>query len=107
MFPMSVAAYTSGLRRLLAQAGVPSAELASWTSHCARRGSAADVLAAEGPLPKALVGSRVGGARRGGLANMLAHGEWASKASASHYASLDEMNQHAMAHFLINGSDSE
>ena len=107
LFPISVATYTAGLRGLLAHAGVPGAELPSWTSHCARRGSAADVLAAEGPLASAVVGAAAQGHRRGGLACMISHGEWAGRASAAHYVSVDEMDRHAMAQILINGSDSE
>lgn len=108
LFPISVATYTAGLQRLLAAAGVPATELPEWTSHCARRGSAADVLASEGPLTAALGAKGAKGwPKHQGLARMLEHGEWASKAAASHYASTDEMDRHALAQALINGSDSE
>ena len=108
VFPLSVQQYTDGLRRLLAESGIPGAELRSWSSHCARRGSGADVLAGEGPLPVALGGER-GRYSRGacGLSGMLAHGEWASKHTAMHYASLDEMDRHAIATAIVLASDSD
>ena len=108
VFPFTVRDYTEGLRRLLAESGVPAGELHLWSSHCARRGSGADVLAAEGPLPVALGGER-GRHSRGacGLSGMMAHGEWASKNSATHYASLDEIDRHAIATAIVLASDSD
>ena len=108
VFPLSIQTYTEGMRRMLAKAGNPGEELRLWSSHCARRGSGADVLAGEGPLPVALGGEPCclgRGAR--GLSGMLLHGEWASKHSASHYASLDEMDRHAIATAIVLASDSD
>ena len=105
IFPMSAEQYTRDLRKLLGLAGVPEDELNLWTTHCARRGSAADVLAAEGPIPVALGGLNARGTS--GLTGMLAHGQWCSKSSASHYASKDEMDSHALAHGIINDSESD
>ena len=107
-FPFSVHHYTQGLRQLLAAAGVAGGELHLWTSHCARRGSGADVLAAEGPLPIALGGGHRRRCRgSSGLVGMLAHGEWSTKFSASHYATLDEMDRHALAQAIALASDSD
>ena len=108
MFDMSVQQYTADLREFLVLAGIPQAEALQWTSHCARRGSAADVLAAEGPLPLALggVGWRANH-RTFGVPGMLAHGEWTTKAAAAHYASLGEMDQCSLALSIAEESGSE
>ena len=45
-----------------------------WTSHCFRRGSAVDILQAQG------------------VTAMMRHGEWAAEGSAHAYASLDEID---------------
>ena len=108
LFDMSVQQYTADLREFLVLAGTPQAEAWQWSSHCARRGSAADVLAAEGPLPLALGGAGWrANPRAFGVPGMLAHGEWATKAAAAHYASLDEMDQCSLAISIAEDSGSD
>ena len=64
-------------------------DLSGWSSHAIRRGSGVDMLCQKG------------------LVAMLSHGEWESTASASHYASLDEMHARLVADQALELSDDE
>ena len=89
LFAMSSVEFHSRFRALLAAAGVPADLCVQYTSHAFRRGVAADVL------------------ERHGLQAMLAVGQWQSPRSASHYASWDEMDRHAVGTLVAEASDDD
>lgn len=73
---MGPTAFTTRLQQCAAAALEASklGQAADWTSHAFRRGSAVDILQAQG------------------VQAMMKHGEWAAEGSARAYASLDEIN---------------
>ena len=79
------------LRFVLLETGEVVGNLPLWTSHCFRRGSAADVLRAQG------------------VKAMIDHGEWSSSRAAEPYASRDEQDAStiALASWLIDVSDED
>ena len=86
---MGIHHFTEKLRALLAEAGVPAAELPLYSSHAFRRGSAADILHAHG------------------LNAMLHHGEWNSMQTAMHYVSKDEVDRSALGAAVAEMSDDD
>jgi len=60
-----------------------------FTSHCFRRGAAADVL------------------EEHGLASMLNFGQWSSPGAAMPYASADEQTARALGNAVLDCSDEE
>ena len=90
-FPFSAAVFMARLRPALIQSGEAPATIADWTSHCFRRGSAADMLEANG------------------VNAMLRHGEWSSPQAAEPYASRDEQQASsiAVASWAIDASDDD
>ena len=74
---------------LLRETGIPEADIGGYTSHSLRRGAAIDIL------------------EQHGLQAMLAYGDWATPQSASHYATFDEMDRHAVGLMAVDLSDED
>ena len=85
LFPHSAGSYMSKVQGILKTLGVP--DVATYTSHCFRRGSAVDIL------------------ERHGLQAMLRFRQWSSPFSAASYASLDD--QAAVGLALAEASDED
>ena len=89
LFDMSPATFHAEFRDLLRKVGVPASEAEQYTSHALRRGVAVDIL------------------EQHGLQAMLAYGDWKSVTSASHYASLDEMDRFVVGAMAADASDDD
>ena len=87
LFPEAHSTLMRGVVQLLLGIGVDDAD--KYTSHCFRRGAAADVLEAHG------------------LASMLRFGQWSSASAAEPYASRDEQTAAALGTALLEQSDDE
>ena len=88
-------AWTQKLRSYLSQV-YPQAtreDLATWTSHCCRRGAAADIL------------HRQGLAGGGGLKDMLREADWSSPKGSHPYTPADEIEAVSMGEVLIEEMD--
>ena len=85
LFPHSAESYMRKVQDILKTLGTP--DVATYTSHCFRRGSAVDIL------------------ERHGLQAMLRFGQWSSPFSAAPYASLDEQAAAGLAIAEASGED--
>ena len=88
-FQMTPKSFHTGFRALLVQVGFHQDEALEFTSHAMRRGVAADVLGTHG------------------LQAMLDYGDWGTQRSASHYATFDEMDQHALGTMAAELSEDD
>ena len=76
-------------------------EAARFTTHCFRRGAGVDVLQAEGTTCSLLAEDSWRRVGMYGLPGMLSVGEWSSKASTTHDASVDEQSCAGMAFSIL------
>ena len=107
LFSFSAQSVSNTLQSLLLECGLAADEAARFTTHCFRRGAGVDVLEAEGTTCSLLAGDRWRRLGMYGLPGMLCMGEWSSKASATHYASVDEQSCAGMAFNILEASDDE
>jgi hypothetical protein len=107
LFSMSARSVSNTLQSLLLECGFTAEEAAKYTTHAFRRGAGVDVLEAEDLPCSFLAGRRWHKAGAYGLSGMLNMGEWASRASATHYASADEQACAGMAFNILQESDDE
>ena len=90
LFSFSAQSVSNTLQSLLLECGFSADEAARFTTHCFRREAGVDVLEAEGTTCSLLAGDSWRRIGMYGLPGMLRMGEWSSKASTTHYASVDE-----------------
>ena len=89
LFDVSPTRFRMEFHALLKEVGVPETDIPGYTSHSLRRGAAVDIL------------------EQHGLQAMLAHGDWASPQAASHYATFDEMDRHALGRLAADLSEDD
>lgn len=107
VFSLSPQQVNSILQDLLRSLGMPPEEAKRHTSHAFRRGAGVDTLEAEDITCTSLGGNGWRKSGAFGVRGMLNMGEWAHKASASHYASYDEMAASSIAFAIAEASDDE
>ena len=89
LFDISPIRFRAEFHLLLKETGVPETDIPSFTSHSLRRGAAVDIL------------------EQHGLHAMLPYGDWATPQAASHYATFDEIDQHAVGQLAADLSDDD
>ena len=97
LFAFSAQCVTNTLQSLLLECGLSVEEASRFTTHSFRRGAGVDVLEAESTTCSFLAADHWRRTGMYGLPGMLRMGEWASKASSTHYATADEQSCAGMA----------
>ena len=90
---MGVQSWTRTLRRGLEALGMAHEKVEQWTTHCCRRGAAADIL------------HRQGLTQEGGFEAMLTAADWSSARGAYPYTPVDEIEQELIGDVIIDGLD--
>jgi hypothetical protein len=92
---MTPTQWTLQLREYIAEIHphLTTEDLATWTSHCCRRGAAADILHRQGLTGK------------GGLDDMLREADWASAKGSHPYTPADEIEAVTMGELMIEELD--